>query len=81
MAKSKHEFLAREDVVNNVLDQMQASKSTKAMEERILNIESAHAVREVVFCDQCALHNSCTAEDTFMMLRIAEPFCCVGKKG
>ena len=33
---------------------------------------------EVVFCDECSNHGHCIPEDTFRLLRIEKPFCCVG---
>lgn len=35
-------------------------------------------VREVVLCKDCSNHGQCITEDTFNLLRIKDPFCCVG---
>ena len=35
---------------------------------------------EVVYCDECSNHNNCIPENTFRLLRIEKPFCCVGSR-
>lgn len=46
-------------------------------EHAIINAPTVDAV-EVVFCDECTNHGHCIPEDTFRLLRIEKPFCCVG---
>lgn len=46
------EYIEREMMVENVLDQMRVSKSETAMRERLLNLHAAD-VRPVVLCRDC----------------------------
>ena len=34
----------------------------------------------VVRCEKCVLHDNCVTEDTFVLARIENPFCCAGKR-
>ena len=34
----------------------------------------------VVRCRECVLHGNCVTEDAFVLARIENPFCCVGKR-
>lgn len=34
----------------------------------------------VVYCDDCVNHGNCIPEDTFRLVRIEKPFCCVGRR-
>ena len=35
---------------------------------------------EIVRCKDCNLHNNCIFEETFVIARMENPFCCVGKR-
>ena len=34
----------------------------------------------VVRCEKCMLHGDCVTENAFLLVRIENPFCCVGKR-
>lgn len=46
----------------------------------IKSLEEAPAVDavEVTYCDQCDIHGHCITEDTFRLVGVEKPFCCVG---
>ena len=52
---------------------------TSEIVDEITSAPTVDAV-EVVFCDECTNHGQCIPEDTFRLLRIEKPFCCVGSR-
>lgn len=35
---------------------------------------------KVVYCDECCMHDNCSAEMAFQFARVKKPFCCVGRR-
>lgn len=47
--------------------------------EAIDEVPTVDAV-EVVYCDECYMHDNCSVEMAFLFARVKKPFCCAGKK-
>ena len=52
----------------------------KGVVQKMLHKLPAVDAVPVVYCDDCVNHGNCIPEDTFRLVRIEKPFCCVGKK-
>lgn len=45
-----------------------------------LALDALRKVDKIVSCKDCVMHGHCSAEDAFKLVRIENPFCCVGER-
>lgn len=55
------------------------TKDNSFLATEIMNAPTVDAV-EVVRCKDCAIHGKCMMEDTFILARMENPFCCAGER-